>query len=220
MTIALVEDHLMFREVLRKVCVEDLGHEVVAEAGDGAQAVAAVSKAAPDLLLLDLHLPNLDGFAVIEQIRKSLPEIKVLVLSSHCDEYTVFRAERARVLGFVDKNTNSVATLRTAISAAAQGKPWFSEPFQRIRLARLRDPRAFDKVLGNRERDVLVLVGQSMTDVEIGAKLGISPETAEKHRFNLMRKLDLKSTAELARYAREHGFTLSTPPRGGDALLP
>lgn len=220
MKIVIVEDHLMFREILRKVCAEELRHSIVGETEDGAAAVSLVRDTSPDLVLLDLHLPNLDGFGVIEEIRKTNPESKILVLSSHCDEYTVYQAEHCRVSGFVDKNTNSVSTLKEAIVAVQQGRTWFSAAFQKLRAARLKDPRSFDKVLGNRERAVLVLVGQAMTDTEIGAELEISPQTVEKHRFNLMKKLELKSTAELARYARSHGFTLTARSGDDGALLP
>jgi DNA-binding NarL/FixJ family response regulator len=219
-TIVIVEDHLMFREVLRKVCVVELNHQVVGEADDGDLAVQVVRDTQPDLVLLDLHLPNLDGFGVVEAIRQDSPDTKVLVLSSHCDEYTVYNAERTHVNGFVDKNTNSVATLKDAIAAIARGRTWFSEPFLRLKAARQRDPRSFDKLLTKRESAILAMVGQSMTDEEIGARLEISWETVEKHRFNLLKKLELKSTVELARYAREHGFTLNAPRDDDGALLP
>ena len=210
----------MFREVLRKVCSVDLKLQVAAEVGDGLEAVAAVERVQPDLVLLDLHLPNLDGFGVIDEIRKSSPGIKVLVLSSHCDEYTVFCSERARVQGFVDKNTNSVESLKAAITAVADGKVWFSPAFQQIKAARRRDPKSFDKLLTDRERDVLALIGTPLTDEEISQRLVISNETVEKHRFNILKKLELKTTTELARYARDHGFTLRSAPGAGNALLP
>lgn len=210
----------MFREVLRKVCIEELKHEVVGEADDGRRAVEVVSTTAPDLVLLDLHLPNLDGFGVVEEIRKAAPRVRVLVLSSHCDEYTVFRAERARVQGFVDKNTNTVATLKTAIGAVADGKVWYSPAFLAIKAARHRDPKAFDKLLSERERMIVALVGVSLSDPDIGKRLNITPETVEKHRFNILRKLGLQTTADLVRYARDHGFTLSAWTGGDGALLP
>lgn len=209
----------MFREVLRKICEVDLPHKVIGEAGDGRQAVDVVSQLKPDLVLLDLHLPTLDGFGVIEEIRKNLPEVAVLVLSSHCDDYTIFRAERAGIQGFVDKNTNTITALKEAIAAVAAGKPSFSEAFKRLRARRHSDPQAFDKVLGNREREILSLVGQSLRDSEISARLGISEQTVEKHRLNIIRKLGVGNTTELVRYAREHGFTLSAS-QGGDVLLP
>ena len=218
--IVLVEDHVMFREVLRKVCVDDLKHEVVGEAGDGALAVKVVEATKPDLVLLDLHLPRLDGYGVVEAIRKVNRFIRVLVLSSHCDEYTVYQAERVRVQGFVDKNTNSVAALKTAIAELAEGRVWYSPAFQRIKAARLRDQHSFDKLLTHRERAILALIGQPLTDAEIGERLHIAVPTVEKHRHNILNKLDLESRAELIRYAREHGFTLTAPPAGDGALLP
>lgn len=209
----------MFREVLRKVCV-DLGLEVVGEAGDGKEAVAAIAKTVPDIVLLDLHLPNLDGFAVAEEIRKISKFVRILVLSSHCDEYSVFRAERVNVQGFVDKNTNSVATLKLAIASVVKGRTWFSEAFQREKAARLNDPRSFDKLLTERERVLLALIGQPMSDAEISHQLNIAEETVEKHRFNIRKKLGLDSTTGLVRYAREHGFTPNAPRGDDGALLP
>ena len=220
MRIVIVEDHLMFREVLRKVCAGELGHDVVGEADDGEQAVEIVAQTKPDLVLLDLHLPSLDGFGVVEAIQKRAPQARILVLSSHCDEYTVYRAERAHVHGFVDKNTNSVAMLKAAIGAVAEGKVWFSDAFLKAKAARYRDPLSFDKVLTERERAVLALVGLPFTDTEISRELEISEETVEKHRFNILRKLGLRTTAELARYARERGFTLSSRSGEDGAMLP
>jgi DNA-binding NarL/FixJ family response regulator len=220
MRIVIVEDHLMFREVLRKVCVDELKHEVVAEAEDGARAVEVVTASKPDLVLLDLHLPSLDGFGVIDAIRKGDKTVRVLVLSSHCDEYTVFQAERVRVQGFVDKNTNSVATLKMAIGEIARGRVWFSPAFLHVKSARHRDPQSFDKLLTDRERAVLALIGEPLTDSEIARRLDIAVETVEKHRFNILRKLGLDSRQELTRYARDHGFTLTVRRAGDGALLP
>ncbi len=217
--IVIVEDHLMFREVLRKICERDLKHEVVGEAADGKSAVELIGTTRPDLVLLDLHLPNLDGFGVIEEIRKIVPDVLILVLSSHCDNYTVFRAEKARVQGFVDKNTNSIVALKHAIGRVASGATSFSEAFKRIRAQRQNDPSSFDKLLGNQERTVLSLVGQSLKDENIAERLGISIQTVSKHRLNIIRKLGLTNTTELVRYAREQGFTLSAP-QSDDAMLP
>ena len=219
MKIAIVEDHRLFREILRRLCEVDLQHKVVGESEDGRKAVDMVIETKPDLVLLDLHLPNLDGFGVVEEIRKRVPDVAILVLSSHCDDYTVFRAENANIQGFVDKNTNTVEMLKQAIKDVAAGKPSFSEAFRALRAKRHVDPNAFDKVLGKREQTVLALVGQSLRDSEIATKLGISEQTVATHRLNIIRKLNLENTTELVRYAREHGFTLEAPKRDG-ALLP
>ena len=218
--ILLVEDHLMFREVLRKVCAEELRHEIVGEADDGRRAIELVAQVLPDLVLLDLHLPTLDGFAVLERLRKVSPHTRVLVLSSHCDNYTVFRIERARVQGFVDKNTNTVSALKSAIATVEAGKVWYSETFLRVKRARLHDPNSFDKLLTPRERDVLVLVGAALSDAKIAERLNIAAETVEKHRFNVLKKLGVESTGDLVRYAREHGFTLSEEVERGGSLRP
>ena len=210
----------MFREVLRKVCTKELRHEVVGEAADGQTAVQLVLKTNPDLVLLDLQLPNLDGFGVVAALQQVAPGLRILVLSSHCDDYTVFRIERAHLHGFVDKNTNSVAVLKSAITAVGEGGTFFSEGFQRIKTARHGDPHSFDKLLTERERSVLVLIGQPLHDREIAARLGLSEETVAKHRFNILHNLGLSGTAQLVRYAQDHGFTLVAPRSGSAALLP
>lgn len=210
----------MFREVLRRVCVCDLQHEVVGEAGDGRGAVELVLKTSPDLVLLDLHLPKLDGFGVVQALRQVDPRIRILVLSSHCDPYTVYRAEKARVQGFVDKNTNTVETLKTAIAVVSRGRVYFSATFKELKAARHDDPRSFDKLLTERERSVLSLIGEPLSDKDIAARLGISVQTVEKHRFNLLGKLELTDTASLARYARDHGFTLAARSGSDRAKLP
>lgn len=210
----------MFREVLRKVCTQDLKHEVVGEAGDGRRAVELAAEMKPDLILLDLHLPLLDGFSALSEIRKAAPFQKILVLSSHCDEYTVYRAERAHIQGFVDKNTNTVEALKKAITTVDDGRLWFSETFQKMKAARHRDPQSFDKLLTDREREILALLGAPLTEAAIAKRLSISADTVEKHRFNIQRKLELASLADVVRYAREHGFTLSTSIGGDGSLLP
>jgi two-component system response regulator NreC len=218
--IALVEDHVMFREVLRKLCEKELNLAVLGESGDGGEAVELVRRTQPDLLLLDLHLPNLDGFGVLDGVREVSPDTRVLVLSSHCDEFTVFRAEHAHVQGFVDKNSNSLAVLKEAIGTVAKGGVWYSDAFKRLKNARHADQFSFDKLLTDRERAIVSLVGEPLNDQQIAKRLRISVETVEKHRHNVLRKLGLKDTTQLVRYAREHGFTLIAPKSSGDALLP
>jgi DNA-binding NarL/FixJ family response regulator len=210
----------MFREVLRKVCARELRHKIVGEAADGRTAVRLVLQTAPDLVLLDLHLPNLDGFGVVAALQQAMPSIRILVLSSHCDDYTVFRAEKLRIHGFVDKNTNTVAALKKAITAVGDGGTYFSTEFLRLKKLRHGNPASFDKLLTDRERDVLALIGEPFHDREIALRLDLAEETVEKHRFNILRKLGLAGTAELVRYAQDHGFTLAVPRPDDGGLLP
>lgn len=218
--IVIVEDHQIFREVLRKICAIDLGHEVVGEAGDGVTAVEVIARTRPDVVLLDLQLPALDGFGVMAATAGAAPEIKFLILSSHCDAFTVHRAEEMRVQGFVDKNTSSVGAVKEALAAIQQGAVWFSPAFREIKAAQHHDPAAFDKVLSDRECAVLARVGVPLADAEIAAELGISRETVEKHRANILRKLGLQTNLELVRYAQAKGLTLGARPPGKGSLIP
>lgn len=217
----IVEDHLLFSDVLRTVCTRDLGHEVVGVAADGPAAVELVRRHQPDLLLLDLQLPGLDGFGVLEAVRRDAPRIQVLLLSSLCDAYTVYRAERARVKGFVDKNASTLEAVAAAIRSIAAGRVHFSDAFLAQKAARHADPGSFDKVLSDRECQVLELIGQPMSDREVADRLGLAVATVEKHRFNILAKLGCATTVELVRYAQDRGFTLAryrpsppSPPPG------
>ncbi|HEY5227853.1 MAG TPA: response regulator transcription factor [Opitutaceae bacterium] len=207
MKIVIVEDERLFRDVLRKACSADLGHEVVGEAGTGREALSVVPSALPDLLVLDIHLPDMDGLEVLRALRRKRALIKTLVISSYFDEYTLCRIEQAAVQGFIDKSTNTVAELSLAITAIEGGATYFPKPFTEARRAHSRNPVAFDKVLTDREQTILGLVGEPLSDAEIAAQLKLSPETVEKHRFNIMRKLGLRSRAESARFARRCGLT-------------
>ena len=207
MRIAIVEDERLFRDVLRKACVADLGHEVVGEAGTGREALLVVPEAHPDLLVLDIHLPDMDGFEVLRSMRRKRALLKTLVISSYFDDYLLCRIERADVQGFIDKSTNTVSELSLAIAAIERGSTYFPMAFMEACRAHSRNPVAFDKVLTDREQTILSLVGEPLSDAEIAAQLDVSPETVEKHRFNIMRKLGLRSRAESARFARRCGLT-------------
>jgi DNA-binding NarL/FixJ family response regulator len=207
MKIAIVEDERLFRDVLRKACAADLGHEVVGEAGTGREALEVIPAALPDLLVLDIHLPDMDGLDVLRMLRRRRALIRTLVISSYFDEYTLCRIERAAVQGFIDKSTNTVAELSLAITAIEAGSTYFPVPFTEARRAHSRNPFSYDKVLTDREQTVLSLVGEPLSDAEIAAQLKLSPGTVEKHRFNIMRKLNLSTRAESARFARRCGLT-------------
>jgi DNA-binding NarL/FixJ family response regulator len=207
MKIALVEDERLFRDVLRKACTADLGHEVVAEAGTGREALLVVPASLPDLLILDIHLPDMDGFEVLRSMRRKRALLKALVISSYFDDYMLCRIERADVQGFIDKSTNTVSELSLAITAIERGSTYFPKPYTEACRAHSQNPIAFDKVLTDREQTILSLVGEPLSDAEIAVQLKVSPETVEKHRFNIMRKLGLRSRAESARFARRCGLT-------------
>ena len=207
MRIAIAEDHGMFREVIRKVCVEEFGHSVVAEASDGPAAIRAALGADADLILLDLNLPGLDGFTVMEAIKKARASIRVIALTSARSEYTIYRVEKAGFDGFVDKGADSLGDLRSALESVSSGKRFFSRTFKEVREARLRNPISFDKVLSDREREVLGLIGGSYSDEEIAERLEINSRTVGTFRQRIMDKLNVHSAPKLIRFAIENGFT-------------
>lgn len=213
MRILIIEDHLIIREAVRRACVQEFGHEVVAETEFGAAGVQLASRLKPDLVMLDLGLPDMDGFDVIAVIQKALPSTRLLVLSGLLDDYTVFRIEKAGVHGFIDKGTNTIAQVRDALDALAAGRTYFSPAFSMARLTRRADTASFEKVLSESEQEVLSLVGEGLTDEEIGIRLGISPSTAQTHRSNILQKLHIKGTPKLVAFAIRHGFT-RMPIRG------
>jgi DNA-binding NarL/FixJ family response regulator len=161
----------------------------------------------PELLLLDIQLPSISGFGVVETIRRAGLDPRILLLSDHCDDYAVYRIERARVHGFVDKRAGNLSQLKEALAAARSGQRYFSGSFIEAKAKRRRDARGFEVVLTEREQTVLALIGDLNSEMEIARRLDMSRETLEKHRCNLRRKLGLGGGAELARYAKNHGFT-------------
>lgn len=201
----------MMRDLLRRACERDFGAEVVLECAAAAEVLAGVARTKPNLVILDLQLADGDGLALLADLRKLHGGLKILILSSRCDAYTVYRVERARADGFIDKGSQTVDMLGSAFAALAVGRVWYSPAFAKLRQERLRDPLSFDKLLTDREQTVLALLGDCFDDREIGAQLRISSETAAKHRFNLLHKLGLKSTPELMRYARAQGFSSAAP---------
>jgi DNA-binding NarL/FixJ family response regulator len=215
MRIVIVEDHGLTRDLLTLLCQRDLHHEIVGEASDGPQAVEVIVRCKPDLVLLDLHLPEFCGFGVVETIRRAGCRPRILALSSHCDDYTVYCIEHAKFDGFVDKLASLVINLQDAIAMVAQGRSYFSNSYYKIKAARHMNPEAFDKILTTREQRILSMIGDFLTDDEIAGRLTISDMTVEKHRGNMLHKLGLENRAALVRYAHEHGFTQAV---GFDAL--
>jgi DNA-binding NarL/FixJ family response regulator len=143
---------------------------------------------------------------VIDAIRRGPRPPRIIVLSAWCNPYTVYRVERLPVQGFLDKRGATVGALRDALAAVGGGRCYFSEAYCRAKAARRADPQAFDKVLSDREQTVLTLIGDWLTDWEVAKRLGLSPSTAEKHRFNIQRKLGLRTKTELVRYASRQGI--------------
>jgi len=209
--IMVVEDHALFREMMCGVCRRDFGWTVVAETGHGAEAVQLARRHEPEVIILDLHLPDMDGFAVMASLRAMSAKCRILVVSSRCDDYTLHQVERSQVNGFVDKNGTTQEGLRTALTLVAEGRCYYSQLYQTAKLARRSDSENFVARLTEWEQEILSLIGAALTDDEIGAKLNISPKTVMTHRSRIMKKLNVSGTPKLIRYALDHGFTHIEP---------
>ncbi len=217
--VLIVDDHAVVREGIRTVLVSDGGIAVTAEAASGAEAVRLASAGAPDVVLLDITMPDMSGLEVVPLLLDAAPGVKVLMLSVHDNAEYVLKAVRAGAHGYVRKDTTP-AELREAVHAVHRGAGYFSPVVAGRLAAALRDaaaeaeadaPRGGVETLTGREREVLAGVARGLLNKEVAAELGISVRTVEAHRDNIVRKLGIRSVAALTRLALEAG--LATPPR-------
>jgi DNA-binding NarL/FixJ family response regulator len=212
MTIVLADDHPIVRQGMRGLLESEPGFVVVGEAGDGREAVELVERLTPDIAILDLMMPDLNGLEVTRRALKLSPRTRVVILSMYSDEPHVLEALQAGAAAYVLKGTTT-ETLIFALREAAAGRRYLSPPLSdhaiEMYLAQIGTAaRATDRyeLLTAREREVLELVARGASYAEIAEKLTISPRTAETHRTNLMRKLELKTTADITLYAVQRGL--------------
>ncbi len=204
--LAIVEDQELFRRLLVSLCGTQFGFKVVCEAGTVAEALERIPPANPDVLMLDLQLPDGDGLDVAARLFEKLPDLRVLALTSLRDEVTIHRIRTMGIQGFVDKNVQKPETLRNAIEAVASGRVFFAEVVQQVQQAMRADPVSFSKVLSDREQELLQLLGRGLSNEEAAAQMGLTAWTVHSHRRNIMKKLGANTQAELMRYALRKGF--------------
>lgn len=210
--VVLADDHPIVRQGLRTLLESECDCQVVGEAMDGLTAVDLISRLVPDVAILDLQMPDLDGLEVARRIREKALATRVIILSMHGDEPYVVQALRHGVVGYVLKGA-ATTDLITAVSSVMGGKRFLSAPLaeraiESYALRALEPSSPLDRyeLLTGREREVLQLAAQGMTNSEIGQRLVISPRTAETHRANLLRKLSLTTHTELVRFAISRGL--------------
>lgn len=207
--ILLADDHTVVRQGLRRVLEERPDWQVVAEAGDGREAVRQAEQHKPDVAVIDVAMPLLNGIEVTRQIVRRVPSVRILVLSMHADEAYVTQILKAGATGYLLKDSADVDLLQ-AVAAVAQGKSFFSPPIARLMLddyVRQRGETGVDRYdsLSEREREIFQLIAEGKTNKEIAALLFISPSTVETHRARIMEKLDVHSAAEIVLYAVRRG---------------
>lgn len=207
--VLLADDHTIVREGLVRILKTTADMEVVAEAGDGDEAVTRALETRPDVVVLDINMPRLNGLEAARRMRKALPGAAILVLTMHGDAEYVLKMMRAGADGYLVKDGAAVELI-AAIRALKNGRTYLGAQASTALADAYRDNRPIpDDPYGNltdREREVFHLVVEGCTSNRIADRLGISPKTVENHRMRLMEKLGLHSTAELLRYASRHGL--------------
>jgi DNA-binding NarL/FixJ family response regulator len=208
--ILLADDHTVVRQGLRKVLEERPDWVVVAEAGNGRDAVKRAEELKPDVAILDVAMPLLNGIEATRQIVKRSPATRVLVLTMHSDEAYVNQILKAGATGYLLKDSADIDLIQ-AVGAVSQGKSFFSPGVARLMLddyvRQLADKGISDRYesLSERERETFQLIAEGKANKEIAHILSISPSTVETHRARIMEKLDLHSAAEIVLYAVRRG---------------
>jgi DNA-binding NarL/FixJ family response regulator len=209
--VVIAEDHTILREGLRALLSAESDLEVVGEAEDGRQAIRRVEELGPDLILTDLSMPKMNGVEAIREIKKRAPETKVLALTVHKAEEFILEVLQAGADGYILKDASS-KELMMAIKSVLGGKRYLSPSVSQMVIEGYLEGRKsiassspWD-TLTKREREILKLIAEGHKNKEIADYLYISVKTVEKHRANLMKKLDLHSAAALTAYAMERGL--------------
>lgn len=212
--VMLVDDHTLVREGIRRLVDEQPNMEVVAEAADGREAITRAGQVKPDVILMDIGMPELNGLEATAIIKRQFPHIQILLLTVHDDREYLFKALEVAASGYVLKEADT-QELVLAIQAAHRGEMFLSPAVTRWlandylqRVSGGGDAEQ-DKLaeLTDRQRTVLQLIAEGYSNYEIAAKLVLSPHTVQTHRQNIMRKLKLHNRAELIKYAIRYGLT-------------
>lgn len=210
-TTLLVDDHQLVRQGMRALLAAEADIAIVGEAQDGREAVTMATRLRPDVIVMDIAMPRLNGLEAARQLLEARPETRVLMLSAHSDEEYIERARELGAAGYVLKES-SLADLAMAIRTAFAGSTWFSPAISTRLLSRARTARPAPRGapatprLSPREAEVLQLIAEGKANKQAAAELGISIKTVEKHRQHLMDKLNVHETAGLTRYAIAQGI--------------
>jgi len=207
LNILIVEDQGMFREFLLAKCKGLFPAAVIRACGNGIEAKEISAKGEPDLALLDVNLPDMDGLELGQQLMALYPNLRVLCLSAECSEALLIRLKATKISGFVDKNER-VDAIATAISEVLSGRSYYSSSLREQQLGISREANAWPKLLSDMEIKILPYLGANMDLSHIAAIFHITESTILWHRKNIRTKLELKSDSDLMHFCATKGFVL------------
>nr|WP_287411448.1 response regulator transcription factor [Pseudodesulfovibrio sp.] len=213
MNIMIVDDHPLFREGLKAIVNRDNRYTVCAEAGNGKEGIAIAKESHPDIMLVDISMPEKNGVQMIRELKSSLPKTQFIIISMHSEADYIVEAFRAGATGYMIKESASSQLIK-GLDTVAAGELFLDNALSQEVVFKLlqskpdtpggsSDPYS---TLTPREQEVMRMLAEGLTAKEVAEKLFISPKTVENHRTNLMKKLGLKSTVELVRYAARLGL--------------
>jgi DNA-binding NarL/FixJ family response regulator len=204
--VAIVEDQRLIAEFFAFHC-RDLGLQVLPCCGTCREGLATIRQHRPNLVLLDISLPDGDGLELAKMVLRDLPNTKILAISGHRDPWTMLQVQRLGLHGFVDKNEQRQEVLTNAIHTVLRGQVYYTPIVHKSSASIRRDPKAFIRVLSDYETQILAMIGESKNDDEIALILRISPATVQSRRRDIMSKLNIHATPKLIRYAIVNGLT-------------
>jgi DNA-binding NarL/FixJ family response regulator len=209
--VLLVDDHTLFREGIRALLSAEPDIEVVGEAADGKQAIELAEKVSPDIVVMDLVMPGMNGMQAAQQLHDTHPDIKILILSMYDDDEYIYQILRAGASGYVLKRAASDDLLRAIREVESGGSalhPAVAAKLLKdyVRKSRSTEQKDAGSILTARESEVLKLVAEGYTNQQIADMLGLGRKTVDTHRTNIMRKLDLHDVTALVKYALKQGL--------------
>jgi DNA-binding NarL/FixJ family response regulator len=211
LTYFITDDHSIFRQGLKMALGDDPNLSCIGEAGDGLELLEALKAHSPDVILLDLKMPGMDGMEATKEVRRLYPDVKILILTMHDDDQLVLHLLEAGANGYLVKNADA-EELMTALHACKETGYYFSDYVSSLMLRSIMEkskpaPKFKEEVvLSDREREILVLICEGQTNAEIGDTIFLSPRTIEKFKTSLYEKTGAKNNAGLIMYAVKHGI--------------
>jgi DNA-binding NarL/FixJ family response regulator len=214
--IVLADDHMMFRRGVKRIIQENDELEVVGEASDGLQLLEIIKQSPPDMVIVDVSMPNLRGIEATREIKMTNPGIKIIILTMHKDKEYLYHALSAGAEGYLlkeDADVELFAAIKTIRQGGSYVSPLLAPQLTDIFLERQR-PREGERkfsseILTTREREIIKLIAEGKSSRDIAGLLYISARTVQHHRANIMKKLNFKKTADLVKYAIQKGYTFA-----------